>query len=173
MPACVVLSAKQAVMFLYSHAQSQVHCCMSLVQVLHKKATSRPDLHILPLQGFRFSTATRIYIVFLLLVVFLPLLKMSIRICKFVVSSTTGKASLEEDTFTGLFHMYAGCRLMLAKREAKAVTEADTEALDFWYDLEDDFELLSFKAWNAVIYQVPACLLMLLTSPPYRVQGLS
>ncbi|KAL0021413.1 hypothetical protein WJX79_003538 [Trebouxia sp. C0005] len=45
-------------------------------------------------------------------------------------------------------------RLMLAKREAKAVTEADTEALDWWYDLEDDFELLSFKAWNAVIYQV-------------------
>jgi len=46
------------------------------------------------------------------------------------------------------------CRLILAKREAKAVTEADTEALDWWYDLEDDFELLSFKAWNAVIYQV-------------------
>ncbi|DBA78771.1 TPA: putative protein fap47 [Trebouxia sp. C0004] len=44
-------------------------------------------------------------------------------------------------------------RLILAKREAKAVTEADTEALDWWYDLEDDFELLSFKAWNAVIYQ--------------------
>lgn len=65
--------------------------------------------------------------------------------------------------------MYAGCRLMLAKREAKAVTEADTEALDFWYDLEDDFELLSFKAWNAVIYQVLACLLMLSTSPAYSV----
>lgn len=42
----------------------------------------------------------------------------------------------------------------MAKREAKAVTEADTEALDWWYDLEENFELLSFKAWNAVIYQV-------------------
>lgn len=52
------------------------------------------------------------------------------------------------------------CRLMLAKREAKAVTEADTEALDWWYDLEDDFELLSFKAWNAVIYQVTPCSLL-------------
>ena len=46
------------------------------------------------------------------------------------------------------------CRLILTKREAKAVTEADMEALDWWFDLEDDFELLSFKAWNAVIYQV-------------------
>ena len=45
-------------------------------------------------------------------------------------------------------------RLILAKREAKAVTEADTEALDWWYDLEEDFDLLCFKAWNAVIYQV-------------------
>lgn len=34
------------------------------------------------------------------------------------------------------------------------MSEADLEALDGWYDLEDDFELLSFKAWNAVIYQV-------------------
>ena len=42
----------------------------------------------------------------------------------------------------------------MAKREAKAVTEADTEALDWWYDLEEDFDLLCFKAWNAVIYQV-------------------
>lgn len=49
---------------------------------------------------------------------------------------------------------FARCRLILTKREAKAVTEADMEALDWWYDLEDDFELLSFKAWNAVIYQV-------------------
>jgi len=40
------------------------------------------------------------------------------------------------------------------------VTEADTEALDWWYDLEDDFELLSFKAWNAVIYQVTPCSLL-------------
>ncbi len=53
-----------------------------------------------------------------------------------------------------VYHVY---RLILAKREAKAVTEADTEALDWWYDLEDDFELLSFKAWNAVIYQVTPC----------------
>lgn len=57
-------------------------------------------------------------------------------------------------------------RLMLAKREAKAVTEADTEALDWWYDLEDDFELLSFKAWNAVIYQVTPCSLLSLLCIP-------
>ena len=47
------------------------------------------------------------------------------------------------------------------KREAKAVTEAELEALDGWFDLEDDFELLSFKAWNAVIYQVHSyCILL-------------
>ena len=46
------------------------------------------------------------------------------------------------------------CRLVLAKREAKAETEADTEMLDYWYDLENDFELLSFKAWNKTIIQV-------------------
>lgn len=46
------------------------------------------------------------------------------------------------------------CRLVLAKREAKAVTEADTEMLDYWYDMENDFELLSFKAWNKTIIQV-------------------
>ena len=62
-----------------------------------------------------------------------------------------------------VYHAY---RLILAKREAKAVTEADTEALDWWYDLEDDFELLSFKAWNAVIYQVtPRSLLSLSCIP--------
>lgn len=46
------------------------------------------------------------------------------------------------------------CRLVLAKREAKVVTEADTEMLDYWYDMENDFELLSFKAWNKTIIQV-------------------
>ena len=46
------------------------------------------------------------------------------------------------------------CRAILVKREAKAVSETELEALDGWFDLEDDFELLSFKAWNAVIYQV-------------------
>lgn len=62
--------------------------------------------------------------------------------------------------------VYYAYRLILAKREAKAVTEADTEALDWWYDLEDDFELLSFKAWNAVIYQVtPRSLLSLSCIP--------
>ncbi len=62
--------------------------------------------------------------------------------------------------------VYHVCRLILAKREAKAVTEADTEALDWWYDLEDDFELLSFKAWNAVIYQVTPCSLLSLSCIP-------
>lgn len=47
--------------------------------------------------------------------------------------------------------------MILTKREAKAVTEADLEAQDAWCDLEDDFELLSFKAWNAVIFQVCPC----------------
>ena len=42
----------------------------------------------------------------------------------------------------------------MAKREAKAVTEADNEMLDYWYDMENDFELLSFKAWNKTIIQV-------------------
>ena len=61
---------------------------------------------------------------------------------------------------TPVWSVHYGHRLILAKREAKAVTEADTEALDWWYDLEDDFELLSFKAWNAVIYQVRPCSLL-------------
>jgi hypothetical protein len=62
--------------------------------------------------------------------------------------------------------VHYGHRLILGKREAKAVTEADTEALDWWYDLEDDFELLSFKAWNAVIYQVIPCSLLSLLCIP-------
>lgn len=45
-------------------------------------------------------------------------------------------------------------RLVLAKREAKAVTEHDTELLDYWYECENDFEIISFKAWNKTIIQV-------------------
>ena len=40
------------------------------------------------------------------------------------------------------------------------VTEADAEEMEFWYQLEDDYEIISFKAWNAVMSQVqpqPSC----------------
>ena len=34
------------------------------------------------------------------------------------------------------------------------VTESDAEEMEFWYQLEDDYEIISFKAWNAVMSQV-------------------
>ena len=46
------------------------------------------------------------------------------------------------------------CRTILAKKDAKVVTEADAEEMEFWYQLEDDYEIISFKAWNAVMSQV-------------------
>ena len=46
------------------------------------------------------------------------------------------------------------CRTILTKRDLKVVTEADAEEMEFWYQLEDDYEIISFKAWNAVIFQV-------------------
>ena len=52
------------------------------------------------------------------------------------------------------------CRTILAKKDAKVVTEADAEEMEFWYQLEDDYEIISFKAWNAVMAQVqphPSC----------------
>ncbi|KAK9828703.1 hypothetical protein WJX72_001600 [[Myrmecia] bisecta] len=45
-------------------------------------------------------------------------------------------------------------RSILAKRDAKASTAAEQEAVDHLYDLEDDFDVLSFMAWNAVMFQV-------------------
>ncbi len=46
------------------------------------------------------------------------------------------------------------CRTILAKKDAKVVTEADAEEMEFRYQLEDDYEIISFKAWNAVMSQV-------------------